>query len=753
MSLNIADFKRVISSFADKPTDLDLNKGNLITEIRGELIQAKIITKDGVLFVDEDGVTDTAMNWIKNRIACLPLLAERILDYTSEDNSFVNPSGRLLDELEYDPEEKEVEIEQTIGKLVDVLGRKIPGTTSVVYLTSDAGEGKTTLINHLAIEQAKNFKQKKSDWLLLPIPLGGKPFLRFDDIIIASIVNNLRFRLFYYDSFIELVRLGFIVPAFDGFEEMFMQSSTNEALTATGSLINKLNSAGSVLIAARKAYFDYKSFSSQAKLLDTIHSSVSFARFSIERWNKEQFIEFAEKKNCENAEEIYDVASKKLNGPSHSILTRPVLVKQLIEVFQNINDIEELVANLDSVNDYFPTFVNAIIEREAKFKWIDRSGNSILNVEQHYDLLAFVAEEMWINSSDSLKDSLLEVISEMYSEQNKLDLQIARDVKERIKQHALLIRTDPNNPSFRFDHEEFYEFFLGIAIANNIINNRIYETKSLLKKTSLPFKTVESVVARIKGQSKKHENMISFLDLVTKGENQFSYVKENAGNILIRLLSYESFSHVDIANYELSINSLLAINISNVSFSNCHFQNTSLHASKFINCIFTKCQFDRIEIHDTTSFSSVRFVDCEISIVYDSNKDKGFYEKFLIEQYLKNLSVVFETSREIEQTNETPEIKEDEDLILTEKALRRFIRSNTPINDTIFKMRLGSRADHFFKKILPDLIERKIIIELEYMGHGQMRRFKLGVSFAKIDAAFSSCKGSYISFLGCFNPN
>ena len=43
--MNINDFKRIITSFADKPTDLEFEKGQLLTEIRGELIQVKIVTQ------------------------------------------------------------------------------------------------------------------------------------------------------------------------------------------------------------------------------------------------------------------------------------------------------------------------------------------------------------------------------------------------------------------------------------------------------------------------------------------------------------------------------------------------------------------------------------------------------------------------------------------------------------------------------------------------------------------------------------
>lgn len=754
--MNIADFKRIITSFADKPTDLEFEKGTLITEIRGDLIEAKILNKEGVLYVNENGIEDTASNWIRNRIACLPQLADRIIDYIPADKSFVNPCGKLIDELEFDPLENEQDVSKTTDRLVEILGRRVAGTSSIVYLTSDAGEGKTTLINQLANQQAKNFKEKKSDWLLLPVPLGGRPFLRFDDIVIASIVNNLRFRYLYYDSFIELVRLGFIVPAFDGFEEMFMQSSTTEALTATGGLINKLHSSGSILIAARKAYFEYKSFSSQAKFLDTINSSVSvsFARLKIERWNKEQFIEYCSKKSIQNSEEIYSLVSEKLNDNSHPILTRPVLVKQLIDVFMDIGDVRELVSKLESVKNYFPTFVNAIIEREANHKWIDSSGETfkpILSISQHHELLSLLAEEMWVNNSESLKDSVLDLISEMFAEQSGFDIQTSRQIKERIKQHALIVRIDSNKNDYGFDHDEFYEFFLGTAIANNILNNKIQDAKSLLKKSPLPFQASDSIVSKIKSQIKNYSEIITILDSIVKGENQFSYIKENAGNIVIRILSNEKLPNVLIQNYELPTNSFLTVDLDGITFVDCHFQNTSLASSNISNCTFIRCLFDRVEINHSTTFNSVKLIDCEISTIYDTSKDKGYYEKYSIELFLKGKGLT------VEKTKVEPEIipsaiVDDENLELTEKALRRFVRSNTPINDNIFKMRLGNKANYFLKNILPDLINRRILLEISYSGQGggQHRRFKLGVSFAQIESALNNCKGSYDNFIKQF---
>jgi hypothetical protein len=751
--MNIGDFKKIILSFADKPNDLVLNKGTLLTEIRGELIEAELSEENGNLFVKEDDVKNNAKNWIKNRIANLPQLAERIVDFLPVDRSYIDPCSSLLDDLEYDPSESEEDVETTSNKIVEKLNRNIPGTSKIIYLTSDAGEGKTTIINYLANKQAIDFKNNKTDWLLVPIPLGGRPFLRFDDVVIASIVNNLRFRYFYYESFIELVKLGLIVPAFDGFEEMFMQHSTGEALSATGNLINKLDSSGSMLIAARKAYFDYKSFNSQAKLLDNISSSVTFSRISIRRWNKNQFVDYVGKRGLSNASELYEIAFRKLRNPNHPILTRPVLVKQLVDVFNDIKDIDNFVNDLENVSNYFPAFVNAIITREANYKWIDTTGEPyrpILSAEQHYQLLSSIAEEMWINSSDRLNESILDLIAEIFSEKHNFGINTSRQVIERIKQHALLIKVDSNISLYKFDHEEFYEFFLGVAIANIILEKNIPDIKTILSKSQLPSQTSEAIISQLKKNSIDIFEVKSVLDDAIIGENQLSFVKENIGYLVILLFNNESHQTIKIERFEFPINSLTTVNLRNIAFDNCHFQNTSLDASNFQDCTFSDCTFDRIEYTDSTSFSNIKLVDCEIITVYNANIEKGYYDKYSITQQLNKFDIQI-TSNELESNLvDQMNTEEDEKLELTEKALRRFIRQNTPINENIFRVRLGRHADIFFRQILPDLIKCNILIEVNYQGQGRQKRFKMGVKFKQIDEALNKCNGSYEKFISLF---
>ena len=44
------------------------------------------------------------------------------------------------------------------------------------------------------------FKRRECQWLLVPISLGSRLFMAFDDIVVAELTNRFRFSM-YYDAF------------------------------------------------------------------------------------------------------------------------------------------------------------------------------------------------------------------------------------------------------------------------------------------------------------------------------------------------------------------------------------------------------------------------------------------------------------------------------------------------------------------------------------------------------------------------
>jgi hypothetical protein len=330
--MELAAFKRILTAFADTPASIDISKGKLICEIRDVMIEASIRADQGDIIVSENGEEMKAAPWLIRRVARLPLLADRILQAFNEPENFIIPRGTLMDHLNEDEETQHIGPGDAAALTLGLLGQRPVGCSSVLYLTSDAGEGKTTLITHLARKQAEKFREKEADWLLVPISLGGKPFLRFDDLVVGYLGNRLRFPLFYYDAFMELVKLGVLVPAFDGFEEMFVQSPSGDALSAIGQLMEKMDSYGTVLIAARKAYFEYQDMRTQARLFDSIgKSAVAFSRVSLERWDQNEFLAYSGKRRVQDGQKVYKSVAERL-GPEHPLLTRAVLVKRLLDV-------------------------------------------------------------------------------------------------------------------------------------------------------------------------------------------------------------------------------------------------------------------------------------------------------------------------------------------------------------------------------------------------------------------------------------
>ena len=268
--------------------------------------------------------------------------------------------------------------------------------------------------------------------------------------------------------------MGVIIPAFDGFEEMFVESSSGEAFSAMGILVSALDSRGALVVAARKAHFEFESLKTQEKLFETISSySVGFGELKLKPWGRTQFMKYCAKRNLPNSEEIYRGVSERL-GESHSLLARPVLVRRLVDIATEDPSLDALLSRIHEAGpNFFSVFIRGIIEREAREKWIDRSrerdvGAPLLSVDEHCDLLAALAISMWESRVEFLKLDNLEFVADYYSETREKNAFQAQQIRARIRGHALLIPSHNASNAVEFDHDEFRLFFLGAGLAEQI---------------------------------------------------------------------------------------------------------------------------------------------------------------------------------------------------------------------------------------------------------------------------------------------
>lgn len=753
--MQVDAFKRIVRTFSDPGQDIVFEGKKFIIQVNGLLIEKEISHQLGEVYVTDEGEPPVnATRWIVDNLANLPLLATRLLDTVPEQIHFVAPQAKLLRSLEVDPNALEKSSSNASNSVNEFLEGTSPLESSILYITSNAGEGKTTLINQLARHQAERFKRRESSYLIVPIPLGGRNFLRFDDITVGALQNRYRFPYLYYDSFIELARMGLIVPAFDGFEEMFVENSSGEALSAMGILVDALESKGSLIIAARRAYFEFENLRSQERLFDTIRShDVGFGKLDLERWGESQFIEYCSKRGLDNASKIYETVASRLER-NHPLLTRPVLVKPLIDIALESESLSDFVINIKaSGSDFLNVFICSIIEREANEKWLDTSGevgNPLLSIDEHCKLLGMIALEMWKTKFDYLKRDILEFVADLFCDEERKDPYQTDQIRERIRGHALLIASSNAPNSVEFDHLEFEQFFLGDALARLISTNDDVSQNSLIEAFRKGIMSPPILDALLKSlerssPSKRINHAKCLIDLCTL-DRPTSYTHLNSSFLITYLLQDSSEEIVELHNISFSNDAFRDRNLSNLKFINCQFGIVNLENAKLENCSFVNCSFVQLDIFRNTQLDGSELIESKVDSIGFPETTQSIWDPPQIHKKLKFLGLHIPNGNTANKEDKETHKTIDEELQLVVKLLRYFVRS-THMSDSVMKIKMSDRANFFFDNVLPKLIEKQILVEIENRGSSSQKRFKLGMNLSKLNRMAEKSKGDFVKFL------
>lgn len=759
--MEIADFKRILAAFADEPSDVDVRLGKVVAQIRDDLIDISLSYSDDetrTLQVTENDTRYPARTWLLNRVAKLPQLADRILSATAGSGDLAARSVFVAPTGDYSPDlasviapAADLAVSDAVETLIAKASTPLPGATSVLYVTSDAGEGKTTVINRAARLQAERYKKKRASSLIVPIPLSGRAFLTFDDAVIAALVNRFRFNYLYFDAFAQLVRIGAIVPAFDGYEEMLVEGSKGEAVSALGNLVQLLDSSGTIFVAARKAFFEYLSFRTQARLLDAIGDrSASFSRLSLRRWTAQQFHDYGEMRGVQDADQIYDIVSARL-GSNHPLLTRAVLVRRLFDVAETKSGRADLAALLGrNPADYFFTFVDAIVKREAHEKWLARVTGEIseplLSTSEHHQLLAQIAQEMWQSSSTSLRYDVLDVIVDLFAETIGKRGPSVRQIKERLKQHSLLAIDQSRGQALAFDHEDFQNFYLGEALGHLLARATQTELQAFLSVNIVPVATVEQAVQNLVRHECPFPPVYAALSKINETEPAFSICKENCGVLTLRVVELwpSRSSPVVLDNMFFAAGALASRTLTKVKFANCQFQPSSVVETKFELTEFNRCQFERLEVEERTGLKGVVFTDCRVDSLVLSAADERIFEPGLIYTKLREQGAVVEPKAKLTKSSGK---QIDTRMALLEKFLRVFLRT-THVDDEIIRLKLGSQmTSRFTADVLPKLIAAGVLEEVPWRGSGVHRRYKLAQPMADVGRAIEESSGDFDAFI------
>src|ERR1035438_8317254 len=91
--MDLTRLKEILTAFADDPASLMMEKGRLLVQIQDELVTVTTTTRDGLLYVTEEGQTLPAARWVASRIAQLDFVADRIAGLFPANKKFVTSGG------------------------------------------------------------------------------------------------------------------------------------------------------------------------------------------------------------------------------------------------------------------------------------------------------------------------------------------------------------------------------------------------------------------------------------------------------------------------------------------------------------------------------------------------------------------------------------------------------------------------------------------------------------------------------------
>jgi hypothetical protein len=752
--MDFNNFQRILESFSvSSPL---YSKTNIVFELpSGDLVDIKFeLNDDGsIKNIWENDVNYSLQYFISERLARLSMLARAINSFYNYSNNknkgFVSPNSEynLNWAISDEPENSESDVCSIIDKVVKIQN---PSETHVLYLTSNAGEGKTTIIEKIAQSYSDKSCSIKNR-IIVPIPLAGKPFIRFDDLIIGSLVNHFKFSGYFFSSFIELVKLGYIIPAFDGFEEMFVESPVGTAISAMAEFIKELNSCGTIIVAARSAYYEYQSLNTQSKLYDSLSNyRVSFSQIKIKKWNETNFIEYGKSIGFNNVESkhFYDMLVENF-GKDHPIITRAVLVSKIYNAFENSDDISDFInKDLKNYNDFYNNFIDTLLEREAR-KWLTKGktiASQVLRLEQHKKLLAMIAREMWISKSEMLRSDIIEMLTDLFVDSEQLNVEAARQVKNRIKDHAILKMSDINRQYIEFDHQDFYHFFLGEAILSSFTKNEISDIFDIARRGRLPEVTLEFCSYNMT-KFENEQSIVNKLVQGSKNEQKVSYANENISLLLlfIHQENPDSFT-LKLCDISFETEPISIIKLFNITFEKCIFSSLKLSNLKS-NITFDNCTIMEIEVDEESNKKENIIIagETEINSINNRINDTNEYAPNVINAFLeKQYNYRFQKRKE-KTPDEIKKEETDERFTVLEKALRVFF-TRIEVNSDVLKIRLGNKERMFWDSVYP--ATRSIIFkEVPYSGGGNQIRLRIICKMENIQMAITRADGDFDKFI------
>jgi hypothetical protein len=743
------DFDRVradLGAFADDDEEIVIEQAGQCLFVRnGQEISIRLsVSEDGVLLVEHNESTMPYRRFLSHELANLPVLAERILTKRLPIPSYVDSRACLNSPA------AEARHDRAVALLTHECVEHPPFASRVVFITADAGQGKTALLRQYQHEQANRFLADESSFLFWHVDLQGRQLLRLSEALMGDL-GDLRVSGLWMSAIIRLLRYRALVLAIDGFDELAAEQGASDALGALALLVQQMGAAGTIVAASRRTFFDTDDYIRRANLFGRAGASdCEFDQISLQPWDADDGRSYFEAlsvdgKRFESPAQTYGEVAAQLGQADHPMLTRPFLLAQIGRGLLLYDaSPADFIKGMDDPLRGVGAVIQAFVKREVGEKWKQKdTGEPYLEEEQHLDLLADVAEEMFRSQRTTIEIDVLETITTLLLDEWNIDLSLRPQIIEMVRMHVLLTPPEDNFALRRFDHEQFQDWFTAYAFRtklDGLAEANVGSSQTLLSVAHLSDSTAQYVCGLIDRSPERVVKILEGFAQLLEHEWRPSYLQMNVGTLVPFLLDNVA-SDKWLAVPSGALYSSLVFEgsrLNKVRFLGGTFVNVNLANVVWEDVILEGCELGEIGVDRESAFAGVVLRDCRVDgLRVLGDEETREYSPGRIQLLLGQLGI------DVAGADEDGGALQDRESVVpaageTRKLVQRVLnvfRRTTFMSDLVVTHRFHQNPRRITDEILPLMEEYGVVESRQWKGSGSHKAWSLPVSLEEIERA------------------
>ena len=348
---------------------------------------------------------------------------------------------------------------EAVGNIIDYITRWLHGHGPQLTLLGDFGSGKTTVCEKILHTCSIAYMSGQIDRIPILIKLReARAGSSIEALITDIIVNQLRINM-NYKTFESLNRIGKFILILDGFDEMPFAISEQSIERSFRELDKLVEDNGKVILSCRTHFFKANSSLHELYkgtiLYDAVSNKQGYELLFLEPLSRDVILEYLDKytfgcgrRSLEVIDQIYNLSD---------LATRPVLLNIIATTLPRIEYTTHETINASKLYSLYTRF------------WLERDDwRSSLSIQDRRVLAINISLYFFTGQHSEIHHSELPKISKIISKNNVM---VGVDVIDYELRTCNFLRRD-HVGSYGFVHKSFMEYFLAIALVDELLQVR-----------------------------------------------------------------------------------------------------------------------------------------------------------------------------------------------------------------------------------------------------------------------------------------